>query len=139
MAFEIIQIYGTGTGGTQNGLASIFIPQDGTIEGIVYAIQALLNADAEFANVEMSFISTNQLGTNDARGAILTLRMQTAVLTAVGGVVAYTNGYVPYDLSVQGGERVYMHVDATAGVVSYVTMQLQFRSGASSRRALRRT
>lgn len=139
MAFEVIQMYGAVTGDTQNGLASIFIPQDGTIEGVDFAVSGDLDADGEFLYTELSFISTNQASVNDARGVIASTRQQLSAVTAASVVSSAINHYVPMDLPVQGGERVYMHTVSSTGVTGAVNVGLQFRSGAISRRALRRT
>lgn len=138
MAFEIIQVVGAGTGGTQDGVSSIFVPQDGELEGIQWSLNAILNADSEFCVAELSFVSTNQQTVNDARGPISTIRSQVSAITAAGTVLSEINLYVPMGLAVQGGERIFLHIIATAGVVSTVVAQLHYRTGGAGRRALRR-
>lgn len=133
MSQTIIQMYGAGSGGTESAVANIDIPEDGTIEGIDWAAHAVLNADAEFFIGELSFIATHQTVTNDARGVLSTVRSQMGFITSGMGNTSI-NKYVFMDVEVAGGERLYLHISAAAGVVSALAALIHF----AGRRPVRR-
>lgn len=116
MSTNIVGIYGAVTGGTQNALASVDIPQDGVITGIDWDVDADLDADTEFLRLELSFISTNQLTTNDVRGRISSIGGRISLTTSGVAVTSLQKMVAGLDLPVNGGERLYLHADSTAGV-----------------------
>ncbi len=139
MSVEVIGIYACGAGGTQDGIAQIDIPQDGFILGLDWDGFIFLNADNEFFRAELSFIATNQLGTNDVSGRISSISTSMHLLTSG----ANTNSVQKYvdikELTVSGGERLFMHFEATAGVISEVRCNVHFEMrGGSTRRSARR-
>lgn len=138
MVQALLQMTAGGTGGTEDAAANINIPQDGVIEGITIAHTANLNADSEGSDAELSFIATNQMAQNDARGVLAVSKMNMGLLTTGAGI-ASNNFHVPMDVDVSGGERLYIHFVASAGVVSSVTIMIHFRGrGGVTRRSARR-
>lgn len=135
----IIQMVWIGTGGEQNDKASIDIPSNARITGLSFHMEAGLNAADEFSNAELSFISTNQINTNDARGIIASGRCRMGLLGASGGGITQVNFFTPMDIEVSGGERLHGHLKATAGVTTLVTVLLHLADLTGVRRAARRT
>lgn len=139
MATQVLAMYATGTGGTEDNAAQMDIPEDGTIESIQVAHSAALNADAEAATAELSFITANQYAQNDSRATIVVSRLRNGLLTSGGGNSAVTFA-VPMNLDVSGGERLYIHLLGTAGVNQDVNFLIHFNPrGGVRRRSRRRT
>ena len=139
MSIEVIGMYAAGAGGTENAVAQIDIPQDGFMLGLDWDGYALLNAVNEKFGAELSFIATNQLSTNDVRGRISSVSAGIHILTSGIGTV-WIQKYVDLkELVVSGGERLYIHMDSTGGVISELRCNLHFEmSGGSTRRSARR-
>lgn len=136
---EVISLYGAITGGTQDGLANIDIPADGFILGVDWDINLNMDTDAETASVELSFIATNQLATNDIRGRISSISSRLAVLSSTSGHVGSLQKWVgPFDISVSGGERIYLHCVSTAGITGEARCSLMVDLGTQVRRRARR-
>ena len=114
---SIYKLYGTSTGGSENGIGALDIVADGTIRAVSIDYRADLDADDEFIEVEISFGSSNTVQVNDTRQSIFSARKQTALLTSgvydgqISGAVSGLN------IPVIQGERVFLHVNATAGVL----------------------
>jgi len=139
LSIDVIGMLALGTGGVQNGIAMVDIPQDGVIIGFDWDMNAILDATLETIQAELSFIATNQLNTNDVRGRLTSISAACTVLTAVGGhVVAVQKWLGSFDLAVAGGERLFMHLNATAGVVSIVRCNIYFDASGTMRRSARR-
>jgi len=136
---DVIGLFVAGTGGVQDGLVMFDVPTDGDLIGIDWDFHATLNA-SEFYEVELSFIATNLLGTSDVRGRISSISQSVEVITAVG--VAQTNvqkWISGMNISMAGGERLFVHVNATAGVVTRGRINLFFDFAVSPvRRSARR-
>lgn len=125
MPDTLVTMYAAGTGGTENAAANIDVQDDGNIVGIQVAHSADLDATDEAATASLSFISTNQITINDTRGELIVSRLRVGLVTAESGLVS-TNFYVPMDVTVSGGERLFMHLAATAGVLSDCSMVVHF-------------
>jgi len=140
VALEIIGMYGTISGGTQDAIAQIDIPQDGVLRGFDWDMNFNLDADNEDVQSELSFIAVNQLTTNDVRGRLTSIGAHLAVLTAVGGHIGQIQKWIGgVELMVSGGERMYLHVVSDVGVVGIVRLNLHFDGGATvTRRSARR-
>lgn len=137
---DVIGMYGAITGDTQDALAMIDIPQDGFIIGIDWDLHASLDA-AETVNAELSFIATNQFTTNDVRGRLSSISCQADVVTAVGVVSTGLQKWLgSFDISVAGGERLFLHTLATTGVTGAIRCNLfiDFTGGTTRRSARRR-
>lgn len=113
-----IGIYGAGTGGAQDGLASVDVPQDGNLVGIEWSVRNLLiDADGEAFAAQVSFGSTGAFSTNDTRQVISQVCVGQADLVTSGYIVPSINQYTPLpNLRVAAGERLYLHTNASAGV-----------------------
>ena len=140
MALNIIGMWAAITGGTQDALANIDIPQDGVLLGIDWDVNGDLDADGEGLALELSFIATNQLGQNDVRGRISSISTNLVVLTAVGiDHISLQKWISPFQLMLFGGERLYLHSLSSAGVSGVVRCNLHFDGGAQiTRRSSRR-
>jgi len=139
MSVEVIGIYGLIAGGTENGVAQVDIPQDGFILGIDWDANVFLNAAAEFFKAELSFIATNQLQTNDVRGRISSISASMHLLTSGVGVISVQKYVDIKELNVSGGERLFLHFDATASLGGDVRCNVHFEMrGGSTRRSARR-
>jgi len=136
---EIIGMYGALTGGTQDALAQIDIPQAGVLEGIDWDMYALLDADNETLQIELSFIATNLLTTNDVRGRISSISSGGVVLTSVGvNSVSVQKFLGSFELMLAAGERIYLHAVAQAGRAGDVRCNLHFNGGATVQRRSQR-
>jgi hypothetical protein len=139
MALEIIGMYAAIAGGTEDAVANINVPQDGVLRGIDWDVYFDMDGDTEFAAVELSFVATNQVTTHDSRGRI----------SSVGGIYSLTTSGAafhtvqkwigPVELMVFSGERIYLHVVSTSGVLGAIRCNLHFDGGATvPRRTARR-
>jgi len=138
MANEIIGMFAQVTGGTQDARAQIDIPQDGVILGIDWDASWFFDAE-EKAECELSFIATNQLDTNDIRGRLTSISAHSAVITAVGTAPISVQKWLGgIEIVVAGGERLYLHSVATAGVNGEIRCNLYVDLGATMRRSARR-
>jgi len=139
MSVEIIGMYAAGAGGTENAVAQLDIPQDGFLLGFDWDGYALLNAVNEKFGAELSFIATNQLSTNDVRGRLSSVSAGIHILTSGIGIVSIQKYVDVKEIVVSGGERLYMHMDSTGGVISELRCNLHFEmQGGSTRRSARR-
>lgn len=138
---EILSLKGDVAGGVENNIAMLDIPQDGFIIVIDWDAHYTLDAANEFIELELSFGSTNMLSSNDVRARISSVSGQAEVLSAVGlhgfSIQKVLSGF---DLSVAGGERIFLHSNATAGVQGTVrcNMFVDFGSTVNRRTARRR-
>lgn len=137
---EIIGMFGAITGGTQDAIAQIDVPQDGVVRAVDWDCYGDQDADGESMSFEFSFIATNQLVQNDVRGRISSISLNNTVLTAVGSQVQSLQKFIgPFELMVSGGERLYVHSVTSAGVVGVVRLNVHFDGGAVvQRRSARR-
>jgi len=140
VALNIIGMYASLSGGTENAIANIDIPQDGVLLGIDWDINLNLDADNEDMAAELSFIATNQLSQNDVRGRIGSISGRLAVLDATGPQFFSIQKWVgPFELSLAAGERIYLHAVSATGVTGEIRCNLHFDGGAVvTRRSSRR-
>lgn len=138
MPTTVIHMFGQGTGGTENSVASVDIPFDGSISSIEWALAADTDADGDEIDVELSFISTRQTTTNDARGIISNNLSRFVLVTSGASQVNVNRQQFFEDLRVAGGERLHMHINADAGVTSNVVCNIHLESRTAPRRAQRR-
>lgn len=137
---EIIGMMGTVSGGTEDALSQIDIPQDGIIRAVDWDAYVNLDADLETAAFELSFIATSQVNTNDTRGRISSIGVMCIVVSATSAYLNSLQKFVgPFELVVAGGERLFLHSAAAAGVTGVVRANLHFDGGAAvTRRSARR-
>lgn len=113
---SVYKLYAVGTGGTENSLAALDIQFDGVITSIFMTMIHDGDANDEFANAEVSFLSTNTMASNDARGSLMIIGTQMGLTTsgvATNNVNASTG---PVEIAVVAGERVHLHISASAGL-----------------------
>ncbi len=140
MPTEIIGMFADITGGTQDAAATVDIPFDSVITGVDWDVEADMDADTERVACELSFIATQQIGTNDVRGRISSASMRMSLTTsgvAVGSIQKFVG---PMELIVAGGERVHLHVISTASLVGVMRCNIHLDTGQArqSRRRSRR-
>jgi len=115
----------TSTGGNESALAAVDVPSDGAIVGIDWAVRADLDADGEFFDAQLSFGATRS-GVNDSRQVISGCSAQNYLLTS-GAAVSAVNKFVgPLKVQVFSGERLYLHCNASAGVVAVISAWLYY-------------
>lgn len=136
---DVIGLFGVLVGGTQNAMAQVDIPMDGFLVSVDWDVHADLDADGETVEVELSFIATNQITTNDVRGRIASVSARAAVLTAVGvSLVSIQKQVIGLEIPVSGGERIYLHALSAAGVLGNVRCNVLVDLGTTTRRSARR-
>jgi len=87
---------------------SLDVQFDGTMTGYWWSIYADLDADGENYQVECSFLSSNTLAVNDARGSISTVQQFAA--GTPGFIDSTVNaGLSMLNIPVTAGERVHLH------------------------------
>lgn len=137
MPIQVLQLFAN-TGGDDQ--AALDIPTDGDIVGIKWAGASNLDTDDDSMLAEVSFLSTNTLATNDARGMIDSIRQQGVIVTTGafdGGINFFTP--MPDGLPTVAGERVHLHISLTAGAAVSLTCQIHLRTRTSPvRRSQRR-
>lgn len=132
---SIYKLFGAGSGGTENSLASLDIQNEGVIVGIWGSLLGDLDADTETLSVEASFLSTNTIASNDARGSLFLLSAQTA---GAANFLSQNAGISGLAIPVAAGERVHLHVVASAGVTCSAHIYLHVNDGASAELRRRR-
>ena len=139
MPTEVIGMWMSITGGTENAGAAIDIPKDGVITGIDVDVHANMDADSEYVSGELSFIATNQLNSNDVRGRLTSWGSEMS-LTTSGIATTTVSKFLGFlDIPVSGGERLYLHSDASAGVTGNVRVNVHLDSARTTpRRSARR-
>lgn len=141
MITEVIRVAGVGTiSVTTNDVAAIDIPEDGTIDAVSITIEGQGMTSEDLAQAELSFLSTNQIGSNDARGSIALAQIGTCTITTSGlsSKVFTLFVAIPGGLSVNAGERIHLHTGASTGVTPVASADIYFTGKGSSRRATRR-
>ena len=138
-----IKIAGAGTVSvTSNSVVQIDIPEDGEILAISGFVDGSgMDALNDKAVAELSFLSTNQIEVNDARGSIL----ETAVRVA-GNTGGFAKGSEHVTLSftpgsgipVSAGERIHMHTFGSTGVTPNGNFMLYLSAGGAKRARRRR-
>ena len=135
---SVYKLAGTGAGGTENGLAQVDVQFDGIITAIFGSIDMDVAANGNEAVYELSFLSVNTIGTNDTRGALFQLRSK-AVVLANGTLQSAENaGIGGLAIKINAGERLWMHVVATAAIVTEGAIYVYVEDGQSVPTAQRR-
>lgn len=127
---SVYKVFAAGTGGTEDGAAQLDIQFDGEIQALFGSVIGDLDTDTDKVKAELSFISTNSLTNNDTRGSLITIS-EFASIGAAGAVVTQANaGVSGISIPVAAGERVWLHIVASANVDSEVTMYIYVKDGA---------
>jgi len=139
MPTTVIGMFGTIAGGTENSIATIDIPEDGMITGIDWDARCNMDADNEAFTCELSFIATIQETSNDVRGRLSSISVNTAILSSVGDVTPVMQKWIgPMALQVSGGERLHLHAASTTGVTGQVRCNVHLDLDRPTRRRSRR-
>lgn len=122
---QIVYKFFTSTQG--DAAASIDIPEDGVIEGVLAAMD-ITGADVlnDGYRWELSFASTSGFSSNDTRASIAGGGVRTEVVTT-GGSIGLMGLYVPMEVSVQGGERLYLHTVAAGTIAQNLSVWVYVR------------
>ena len=118
-----IQMVGTTAGGTENNLASIDVPRNGSIVGCSWSTQPDLDTDNDSYDLQLSFGSVYSAA-NDARQVISHVAQRISAPTLAGFIAPGENFYdqIP-DIGVSMGERLYVHgVTSATTVVTFFLM-----------------
>lgn len=123
---SIITMRGVGTGGTEHGVVSIDVPQDGFLMSCWMAHSADLDADGDTSVLQLSFGSSAST-VNDSRQVICESRVATQ-LTTSGSPMTANNYYMQFGngIPVGAGERIYAHIVATAALPTTFSAGLCF-------------
>jgi len=140
MPTEIIGMFADVSGGTQDAAATIDVPFDGFITGVDWDVEADMDADGERISCELSFIATQQIGTNDVRGRISSISGRMSLTTSGVAVTGLQKFVGPMQLIVAGGERIHLHVISSASLVGVMrcNIHLDTTTATRSRRRSRR-
>lgn len=121
MPLTLLQLVGAGTSGTtQSDAANIDIPEDGEITAVDMNVwSGSTISSATILRAQLSFISSHQIGTNDARGVISEV-MMSAVFNTSGAAKGDTTKQVTFSpgLKVSAGERLHVHTNNTGGTAT---------------------
>lgn len=136
---SVYKLAATGTGGTQNAAAQLDIQFDGLITGMHGMILATLVAGGDQAIAEASFLSVNTIGSNDTRGSLLAIGTRLVVLDATGNTQNAENTSIGgLAIVVNAGERIWLHIAATASRASQVEFYFYVEDGQVTPTAARR-
>jgi len=120
-----VKMYAAGTGGTQDGIASIDVPLSGNLISVWWAVNWSGSADADVFRAQVSFGTAGNFATNDSRQVISEVRQECQLVTS-GELANAINVAHPINLPVNQGERVYMHLLVTTSIASQVAAILNF-------------
>jgi hypothetical protein len=137
-----IKIFGEGTiSSFSSSVANIDVPEDGEILAIMGFVSGKgMDGDGDAIYAELSFLSSHQIETNDARGSILEVAHR-VVVGAAGAMQSSENvsiGFSPGSgIPVNGGERIHLHTFGSTGVTPKGSFLIYLSAG-GARRATRR-
>lgn len=122
--------------------ANIDVPADGEIVGVLLEVTAqTLDADGDAAGGEVSFGSSSQFTTNDARNALATCNIRGSNVSANVGVMSSQRVYVEFGgdgVPVSAGERIHLHTRVAGGASSPVVRAILYFKFAGTLRVRRR-
>ena len=135
---SVYKMFANGTGGTENSVASFDVQFDGDIVAILGHLNPVFDANAESCNMEVSFLSSSTFSVNDARGSLFILGSRLDVITSGGSQGIANNAVSGVRIPVSAGERIHMHLNASAGVVSVAQAYLYITDAADENLRRRR-
>lgn len=118
-------LVGSFAGGTENALAAVDVPRNGRIIAVDWTVHGDADADGEAIRVQLAFGSTVN-SSNDARSVISTVGHQISLTTSGVAVMAINKFVGPLDVAVSGGERLYIHSVATAGMTGTIVCHVHY-------------
>lgn len=124
----VIGMYGSITGGTHQALATIDVPKAGRLLAVEWSINGDLDTDLDNITAQLSFGSSAAFTTNDTRQVISIFTLgAVSILSAVGASLGTGNGFTPLpEIPVGAGERLYLHVTASATTPGNVWCNIHF-------------
>ena len=139
MADAIIQMYG-GPSSDTDDVSSIDMPEDGLLMGVFISMQSPSMVQGKEMQVEISFLSSSQFTTNDARGIIAHTCLATATPTTEGGAGAMANTNIIFHsgITIAAGERIHMHFETSDSVLCRIHALLIFKFKGGIRSVRRR-
>ena len=139
MAESVIQMYG-GPSTDTDDVSSIDMPEDGQLMGVHISMQSPSMSQAKEMQCEVSFLSSSQFVTNDARGIIAHSTLATSTPTTSGGGPAFSNSYIIYHsgLPIAAGERIHLHFETSDSVLCRIHVLLIFKFKGGIRSVRRR-
>lgn len=124
-----------GAGGTQNAVAQLDI----ALDGIITAIHGVLINNGAAAGdeviAEISFLSVSTIAANDTRGSLFSLGNR---ISGAGAVTGVNSGVGGLTIPVNAGERIFLHLVATAAISSSAEINIYVEDGAGLQVATRR-
>ncbi len=110
---QIVQkMFGSSTT-SADAVASVDVQEDGVIEGVLMAQRSHGDATNEGAAWEVSFASVSAFTSNDTRASICgTTEVSPGNIVTTGGPSGKVS-YVPMEVPVNAGERIYLHTTVT--------------------------
>jgi len=133
-----IQMLAVSTGGVESALASIDIPKNGNLVGVEWAARCSFDTTGDAQTWQLAFGSVIA-SVNDSRQVISNCTMGVLIIGAAGIMLGGQNFFdVIPDIQVGAGERLYVHSNATAGVVGTALVMLSFDFDLDLPRARRR-
>lgn len=129
--------------GVGESSAMIDVPKDGVIRTITLGIEISDTAPAttDVGRAELSFLSSNQIGVNDARGSLCEVDHQFAHVNLAATLATIAMSGTPFCIltpiavKVAAGERIYLHVTATGSLVAAASAYLFIDDGIDVARA----
>jgi len=139
MGETIVQMYG-GPSTDTDDVSAFDVPEDGLIKGYMMDLQAPSMVAGKEMQAEISFLSTSQFTTNDARGLIGRCSMATNTVSTNGGGNAQGYATQKFDkgITVAAGERVHLHFETSDSVLCRIHVLLIFEFKGGVRAARRR-
>ncbi len=108
---QLIQMYYSGA--ANEAAATIDVPDDGVIKAVFFSLIAGdIAIDGDLLRAQLSFGSTRAMTSNDARQVICNAAMQFELVGAGANLLnssMHKEIYFDDGISVQGGERLYLH------------------------------
>ncbi len=135
-----IQLHADGMSASANSVVAIDVPEDGEIVAVAAHLHDATITSGETIMIELSFLSTTQLLSNDARGTIHSLSLAVGPLNTNGQTNSFANSSMNFGgdgIPVNAGERIHLNsiiVGTLNSTVNYI-IYFQFKGG---KRASRR-
>ena len=137
---SVIQLHADGLTASANSIAAIDVPEDGEIVAIAGHLHDSTLLPGESIRIELSFLSTSALLSNDARGSIHSFAIAIGPLNTNGLTTSFANVAMNFGgdgIPVNAGERIHLNsviAGTTNGEINYL-VYFAFKGG---RRATKR-
>lgn len=137
---SIITVAFSGITATAASVANVDMPEDAEIVAISSRISDNTLLTTESIRTQLSFLSSSQIDTNDARGVIFETQLTAGTLQTNGFIRGDANHAIslPDGIPVNAGERIHMHVNVTGTPNGSATFILYLRTKGGGRRSVRR-